>query len=79
MAFNEHQCMIDSYKLLTGKETYTQMLEHRENVYLVFNPSVPVIPMENDVYDNVRQYFEDIQDYEKCAEIHWAKCKAKNS
>ncbi len=79
MAFNEHQCMIDSYKLLTGKETYTQMLEHRENVYLVFNPSVPVIPMEDDVYDNVRKYFEDIEDYEKCAEIHWAKCKAKNS
>ena len=79
MAFNEHQCMIDSYKLLTGKETYTQMLEHRENVYLVFNPSVPVIPMEDDVYDSVRKYFEDIEDYEKCAEIHWAKSKAKNS
>ncbi len=79
MVFNEHQCMIDSYKLLTGKETYTQMLEHRENVYLVFNPSVPVIPMEDDVYDNVRKYFEDIEDYEKCAEIHWAKCEAKNS
>ena len=62
MVFNEHQCMIDSYKLLTGKETYTQMLEHRENVYLVFNPSVPVIPMEDDVYDNVRKYFEDIED-----------------
>ena len=79
MAFNEHQCMIDSYKLLTGKETYTQMLEHRENVYLVFNPSVPVIPMEDDVYDSVRKYFEDIEDYEKCAGLHWAKCKAKNS
>jgi hypothetical protein len=79
MIFDEHKCMIDSYKLLTGKETYSQMLEHRETVYVMFNPSIPLIPMDDDVYDHVRQYFEDIQDYEKCAEINWAKCKAKNS
>ena len=79
MAFDEHKCMIDSYKLLTGKETYSQMLEHRETVYVMFNPSIPLIPMDDDVYDYVMKYFEDIQDYEKCAEINWAKCKAKNS
>ena len=79
MIFDEHKCMIDSYKLLTGKETYSQMLEHRETVYVMFNPSIPLIPMDDDVYDYVRQYFEDIQDYEKCAEINWAKCNAKNS
>ena len=32
MAFDEHKCMIDSYKLLTGKETYSQMLEEREEI-----------------------------------------------
>jgi len=55
------------------------MLDKDESIYLVFNPSQPVIPMEDDVYDSVRQYFEDIQDYKKCAEIQWAKCKAKSS
>tara|TARA_R110002072_G_scaffold49985_2_gene135333 strand:- start:614 stop:853 length:240 start_codon:yes stop_codon:yes gene_type:complete len=79
MGFNEHKCMVDSYKILTGKEDYKDMLDRDERVYLLFNPSRPLVPMENDVYDNVRQYFENIQDYEKCAEIHWAKCKAKNS
>ncbi len=79
MAFDEHKCMIDSYKILTGKEDYKDMLERDESIYLPFNPSRPLIPMENDVYDDVRKYFEDIQDYKKCAEIHWAKCKAKNS
>ena len=39
------------------------MLEHRETVYVMFNPSIPLIPMDDDVYDHVRQYFEDIQDY----------------
>ncbi len=55
MAFDEHKCMIDSYKILTGKEDYKDMLEKDERIYLLFNPSRPLIPMENDVYDNVRQ------------------------
>tara|TARA_A200000159_G_C7154561_1_gene268634 strand:- start:139 stop:402 length:264 start_codon:yes stop_codon:yes gene_type:complete len=74
--FNEHTSMLNSYKVLTGKQTYRDMLEKNEEVYFVFNPTIPVIPMDNDVYDQVRLYFEEIEDYRKCAEIHWAKCKA---
>ncbi len=75
-SFNQHKCMMNSYKILTGKETYRQMLDRDEEVYFVFNPTIPVVPMEDGVYDYVREYFEKLEDYSKCAEIHWAKCKA---
>jgi hypothetical protein len=47
-------------------------------VELVFDPTRKVIVMEDDVYDLVRYYFEAREDYKKCAEIQWAKCKAKS-
>jgi len=78
MSFDEHMCMLNSYQILTGKKTYEDMLDSDKNVYLVFNPSMPLVAMNDDVYDLVRLYFEAREDYEKCAEIHWAKCKAKS-
>ena len=77
MAFDEHLCMLQSYRILTGKDSST-LLEEFEQVELVFDPTRAVIVMEDDVYDLVMYYFEAKEDYEKCAEIQWAKCKAKN-
>lgn len=79
MSFDEHMCMLNSYQILTGKKTHEDMLDNDKNVYLVFNPSMPLVAMDDDVYDLVRLYFEAREDYEKCAEIQWAKCKAKSS
>ena len=79
MSFDEHMCMINSYQILTGKKTYKDMLNDGSDLFLVFNPSIPLVVMDDDVYDLVRLYFEAREDYEKCAEIQWAKCKAKSS
>ena len=79
MAFNEHLCMLQSYRILTCKDSFSTLLEEFDEVELVFDPTRAVVVMDDDVYDLVRYYFESREDYEKCAEIHWAKCKAKNS
>ncbi len=78
MAFDEHLCMLQSYRILTGKDSFSTLLEEFDKVELVFDPTRAVIVMEDDVYDLVMYYFEAKEDYEKCAEIQWAKCKAKN-
>ena len=44
-------CMLNSYQILTGKKTYEDMLDSDKNVYLVFNPSMPLVAMDDDVYD----------------------------
>jgi len=78
MAFDEHLCMLQSYRILTGKDSFSTLLEEFEQVELVFDPTRAVVVMEDDVYDLVMYYFEAKEDYEKCAEIQWAKCKAKS-
>jgi|TARA_B110000977_G_scaffold182658_1_gene244514 hypothetical protein len=78
MAFDEHLCMLQSYRILTGKDSFDTLLEEFEQVELVFDPTRKVIVMEDDIYDLVRYYFEAREDYKKCAEIQWAKCKAKS-
>jgi len=78
MAFDEHLCMLQSYRILTGKDSFSTLLEEFDKVELVFDPTRAVVVMEDDVYDLVMYYFEAKEDYEKCAEIQWAKCKAKN-
>lgn len=68
--FDEHTCMINSYKLLTGKASYEELLEDDSNPpAFIFNPTKPVVSMEDDVYDVLMEYFVDLEDYEKCAEL----------
>lgn len=68
--FDEHICMLNSYKLLTGKATYEDLLEDDANPpAFIFNPTRPVVSMEDDVYDLLIEYFEEEEDYEKCAEL----------
>ena len=48
--FDEHKCMIDSYKLLTGKASYEEMLDDENNPpAFIFNPTKPVVSMKDDV------------------------------
>jgi len=74
--FNEHKCMLDSYSVLTNKVPYESLLEKGENVALIFNPTQPVVSMDQDVYDVLIEYFESIEDYEKCKEL--LDCKKLN-
>ena len=68
--FDEHTCMINSYKLLTGKASYDELLDDDTNPpAFIFNPTKPVVSMEDDVYDVLIEYFEYDEDYEKCAEL----------
>jgi hypothetical protein len=67
--FNEHKCMMQSYEILTGKKTYEEILDRDMEVMIVFNPARPVISMEDDVYDILLEYFVDVEDYEKAAEL----------
>ena len=67
--FDEHKCMLDSYYVLTNKVGYESLLEKGENVALIFNPTKPVVSMEDDVYDVLIEYFVEQEDYEKCSEL----------
>ena len=74
--FDEHKCMLDSYYVLTNKVGYESLLEKGENVALIFNPTKPVVSMDQDVYDVLIEYFESVEDYEKCQDL--LNCKKLN-
>ena len=74
--FDEHTCMLHSYYVLTNKIGYESLLEKGENVALIFNPTKPVIAMDNDVYDVLIEYFESTEEYEKCQDL--LNCKSLN-
>tara|TARA_Y100001937_G_C6925852_1_gene243839 strand:- start:23 stop:358 length:336 start_codon:yes stop_codon:yes gene_type:complete len=72
--FDEHKCMIDSYKLLTGKASYEEMLDDENNPpAFIFNPTKPVVSMKDDVFDVLIEYFAEEEDYEKCSELRDSK------
>ena len=74
--FDEHTCMLHSYYVLTYKVPYETLLEKGSSVALIFNPTKPVIAMDDDVYDVLIEYFEGEEDYEKCQEL--LDCKKIN-
>lgn len=65
--FDEHKCMIHSYYVITNQVSYQQLVKCDENFTLIFNPTRKIIPMKNDVYDVLIEYFENEEDYEKCS------------
>lgn len=68
--FDEHKCMMNSYKLLTGKASYEQLIEDEANPpAFIFNPTKPVVTMDDDVFDVLIEYFIELEDYEKCGEL----------
>ncbi len=68
--FDEHKCMMDSYKLLTGKASYEELLDSEDNPpAFIFNPTKPVVSMKDDVFDVLVEYFVVLEDYEKCTEL----------
>jgi len=73
--FNEDLCMRHSYNLLLGKKTLDELLQETARLYVMFNPQREYVPMEDDVYDVLIDYFTRTEEYEKCAELLKAKKK----
>tara|TARA_R100000278_G_scaffold28063_3_gene25517 strand:- start:17990 stop:18223 length:234 start_codon:yes stop_codon:yes gene_type:complete len=73
--FNEDLCMRHSYNLLLGKKTLDELLQETARLYVMFNPQREYVPMEDDVYDVLIDYFTHTEEYEKCAELLKAKKK----
>ena len=71
--FNEDLCMRHSYNLLLGKKTLDELLQETARLYVMFNPKRKYIPMQDDVYDVLIEYFTYTEEYEKCAELLKAK------
>lgn len=71
--FNEYLCMLRSYKLLTGRMTFKDMMNKHKNVTLIFDPSKKVVVMKDDLYDILIDYFAEDDDFEKCIELQKAK------
>jgi len=71
--FNEDLCMRHSYNLLLGKKTLEELIEDTAELYLMFSPERTHVPMVDDVYDVLIEYFTYTEEYEKCAELLRAK------
>ena len=71
--FNEDRCMRHSYNLLLGKKTLDELIEDTAELYLMFSPEKKHVPMVDDVYDTLINYFTHTEEYEKCAELLQAK------
>jgi len=74
--FNEDLCMRHSYNLLLGKRTIEELMKETAELYLMFNPKKKPVPMEDDIYDTLIEYFTITEEYEKCAELVEAKSLA---
>jgi hypothetical protein len=75
--FNEHECYYNSYLVLSSKKTYKEILENDKGASFIFNPTKPYIPLEDDAYDMVIEYFSKLEEYEICADLVKAKELAK--
>jgi len=75
--FNEDLCMHYTYSILTGKDTYENLLENVDTLYLLYNPDKPMEEIEDSVYDALLDYYIYIEEYEKCNDILAAKELAK--
>jgi len=67
--YDEHSSMVQSYELLTGKISFEELLERDYQVEVIFNPTKPVVVMEDDVYDLLMEYFVGIEEYDVAAEL----------
>tara|TARA_A100001037_G_C14800437_1_gene478655 strand:- start:240 stop:491 length:252 start_codon:yes stop_codon:yes gene_type:complete len=60
--------MDNSYKVLTGVETFESILERDGGIWLLFDPKNPNENRDN-VLEVMLMYFEDNEEYERCSVI----------
>tara|TARA_R100001463_G_scaffold105507_2_gene159975 strand:+ start:4676 stop:4957 length:282 start_codon:yes stop_codon:yes gene_type:complete len=75
--FDEFALMYNSYLVLVGKSTHEELLEKNNDCAFIFNPTRSYVPMKDDVYDILIEYFKHLEEYEICNELKEAKMMAK--
>ena len=64
----------NAFKVITGAMSIQELLDDADDmIFLPFDPSVPETFMM--IADDMIQYFEDAEEYEKCSEIMKIKDK----
>ena len=71
--FDEHTFMLQSYYVITNQVGYEQLLNRDMKVTLIFDPTQEIIEDYEEVFDELIKYFEDLEEYEKCAELLHSK------
>lgn len=71
--FEEHTYMLQSYYVITNQVGYEQLLNRDLKVMLIFDPTQEVIENFEEVFDELIDYFEDLEEYEKCANLLHSK------
>jgi len=61
-------CMHNSYDVITGNKTIDELIDENETPYFLWNVVAGDIAII-DVLDCMIDYFEDLEDYEKCAKL----------
>ena len=67
--FDEHTFMLQSYYVITNQVGYEQLLNRDMKVTLIFDPTQEIIEDYEEVFDELIKYFEDLEEYEKCANL----------
>lgn len=70
--FDLHTCMLTSYYVITNQVGYEQLLNRNIKVALLFDPTNSDT-IKSSIFDELIEYFEDIEDYEKCASLLHSK------
>lgn len=65
--------MLQSYYVITNQVGYEQLLNRDLKVTLIFDPTQEVIENFEEVFDELIEYFEDTEEYEKCANLLHSK------
>ena len=73
MDFEEHSYMLQSYFVITNQVGYEQLLNRDLKVTLIFDPTKEVIDNFEEVFDELIDYFEEREEYEKCANLLHSK------
>tara|TARA_R110002012_G_scaffold9277_1_gene42781 strand:+ start:324 stop:602 length:279 start_codon:yes stop_codon:yes gene_type:complete len=60
-----HESMLNSYMIITNKLSFNELLEYN-GCALPFNPKKGI---NNDVIDEIIDYFCTLEQYEKCGEL----------
>jgi|TARA_R100000482_G_C5128087_1_gene150018 hypothetical protein len=73
--FDEHIAFLNSYDVIINKKNTDDFVESDFN-YFVHNPAIP--PRKENVMEML-DYFEEIEDYERCSKIKLYLNEKRNS
>jgi len=69
MIFNEDKCMNNTYEIIIGRKTIKDFLDYEGDLYFLHNPGKKNTGNNDEVCDQLIEYFIYTEEYEKCQEI----------